>query len=375
MKICSCLTVGFALVLGSCLNTPAAPQQSSSSRKITSLGFGRPPSASEPETTPTSKQPPPTPTGRRKPGPAARRKDTYQLARVERKPSKPRPKPPATPGRKNALTVEEVGVTFWRLRQSRPTDTGPQITVDEEDSPRMLMTPERVTATTQFRTGDRVRLDIEAKRSGYLYVINREIYANGRLRKPVLLFPAPVNTDGQGRMIAEQANQVEAGRLVDIPDWADDVPYFKVDPKSPDYAGELLLLILSPTPLRGLEIIKRESDDEVEQSIVSEDLLAQWEEMWGANVEMYVKEGGNGEALTTAEQQAACGAKSRQLTRLKPRTDSSGQTPCGDKPRLTQEEPLPQSIHLVSVPQDQPIIIPVRLAVQRLKPKSKVQSR
>lgn len=294
--------------------------------------------------------------------PAPRRKETYKPARTEpllsgRRPT-PKPKPHRPSPRPKPMTVEDVGVTLWRLRPPRGTDTGPKMNVEEADGRKVLMTPERVGANTRFRSGDRVRLAVEAKRSGYLYVINVEMYANERRGKHWLLFPFPADTDKRGRLAAGQDNQVGAGLLVDIPDQSDNPPYFVITPGSPEYAGELILLIFSPTPLEGLKLVGPE------QEIVNEELLAEWEDAWGADVELYMKESGEGEGLTTAEQQAGCGAKTRQLTRPNPSAGNAGQTPCGKTRRLTRVGPLPQSIYRVSVPEDQPVMIPVRLSVR-----------
>ena len=43
---------------------------------------------------------------------------------------------------------------------------------------------------TPLRDGDRMRLSIEAPWDGYLYVLNREQYADGSTSDPYLIFPA-----------------------------------------------------------------------------------------------------------------------------------------------------------------------------------------
>lgn len=302
----------------------------------------------------TAIRPATTNANRRKNSTVARRKETYVLARVEAKVMRLRRpnKPPVKPKPKEIATIEQVGVTMWRLRPPRNTDAGPKLPVKLADDNVQMWTPERISVNTQLRSGDRVRLAIESKRPGYLYVVNSEMYRDGRVGKPFLLFPASIEQDNRD-------NRVEAGLLVDIPDQLEDLPYFNIKPREPDYAGELLIVIISPRPLEGLQVGE-------EQEIINEDLLAQWEEQWEADVNLYMKDGGEGEAFTTSEQKAACGAKSRQLVREKPRTQNADSTPCGAKSRrLTREEPLPQSIYRVSVPKDQPIIIPVRISVTR----------
>src|SRR5215213_4804055 len=106
-----------------------------------------------------------------------------------------------------------------------------------------MWTAERVSIDTTFQAGDRVRIMVEASTSGYLYVINSEIYTNGTFGEPFLIFPA--NT--------EEDNSVKPGLLVDIPDQTEDLPYFVINPKRDNYAGELLTVIVSPKPLTNLK--------------------------------------------------------------------------------------------------------------------------
>lgn len=345
------MTVGLALMLGACSSVICYAQERPPSREITSDGFGRPPSDS------SNVSNSPVTAGR----PATPRPGTRKYTLVTDKPKvplrpNPRKRPPGAAGTE-PLIVEEVGVTLWRLRPRRATDAGPKMPVQVADGRREWWSPERVGANTQFRAGDRVRLTIESKRRGYLYVVNSEMYDNEALGKPYLLFPEPANKDGEGRLMSDQVNRVGPGFLVDIPSQLDDLPYFKIEPKRADYVGELILIVISPTPLEGLKITGPE------QEIGNIDFLARWE---GTDISLYIRDGGEGEAFTTSEQQAACGARARQLVRQKPSTQNADPSPCAAKTRqLTREEPLPQSIYSVSVVKDRPFIIPVRISVTR----------
>jgi hypothetical protein len=91
-----------------------------------------------------------------------------------------------------------------------------------------------------------VRLSIEAARTGHLYVIDREQYADGSQGKPVLIFPTTKIRNGN--------NKVSAGRVIEIPDRADDPIYFNLERSRPDHVGELLTVIITPQPLAGLSI-------------------------------------------------------------------------------------------------------------------------
>jgi hypothetical protein len=48
-----------------------------------------------------------------------------------------------------------------------------------EDARPTEWTPQRIEADTPLKVGERVRLSIESPRTGYLYVIDREQYADG----------------------------------------------------------------------------------------------------------------------------------------------------------------------------------------------------
>lgn len=352
--------VTFTLLFCAGLCSPVYAQNNPPPRGIPSDDFAN----SRPETAATGAAPklqqPSAKGAKSKSSSSTRRKETYKLVRIESKAFRPKAgaKPPSKVASDAKLHVEELGVTFWRLRPARVTDGGPKITVKTDDNRREWWTPVRVGADTQFHKGDRVRLTFESRRRGYLYVMNAEMYGNGGLGKLFLIFPAPIRHDGDvSWLTAGPFNQVGAGLLVDIPDQAEDFPYFKIEPRSPNYAGELLLLILSPTPLEGLRLGP-------DQEVLNVDLVTRLEETWGAEASLYTKEGSKEEAFTSVEQQAQCGAKSRQFVRETPPSQNSVTLPCGDRKRqLTREDPLPQSIYRVSTFPDGLLIVPVRIAV------------
>lgn len=238
--------------------------------------------------------------------------------------------------------VTEVGVTIWRLRPPRAADKGPKLPVQVNDSKVVMWTPERVGTDTVFTKGDRIRLAIESSVSGYLYIINSEIYSNGGFGRPMLIFPATVNED----------NSVGPGQLVDVPDKNEELPYFFINPKGADYAGEHLTFIVSPKPLTNLK-----TDNE--GYIRDLDYLAEFEEH--SDVEVYSRTDTQDKAYTQEEAESACGAKARELTREK-----LAAKPCGTKSReLTRGEPLPQSIYRVKSATGRPAVAFISLSVKR----------
>lgn len=263
---------------------------------------------------------------------------------IRRKPKNPRPNTSSAKSFPNKSAVRpakiaEVGITMWRLREPRKTDYGPKLPV-QINGVVSMWTPERVSTNTIFQKGDRVRLAIESSVTGYLYVIDRETYSDGKFGEPFLIFPASQDDD----------NSVRSGLLVDIPDQREDLPYFSINPKAINYTGELLTIIISPKPLVNLKI-------DQEGQIRNVDNLADLEE--NSDVEIFSRTDEQDKTYTVAESQSACGAKTRQLTREK-----SVEKPCGTQSRqLTREEPLPQSLYRIKAQAGQPAVAFIKLSV------------
>ena len=295
-----CLSLALWVVLQP--STLANPPQGTP-RKIVSDDFTKNRQESAP-TAPSSKG---ANTTRPKPRPHRR---TYRLA-SSTIPDQRRPVSPVS-------VVGQLGITIWRLRPAKTSDTGARMLVRENDKSSEWVAV-RVEADTLFREGDRVRLSIESPRAGYLYVFDRDLFSGGIKGDPMLIFP-----------IVGDDNQVHSGRLIDIP--AQDKMPFTARPTRPDQAGELLTIVVTRSPL-DLPI----SDKPLHISTVE---IAKWEKMWGGQSARFEMEGGAGEAWTKQEQQAAARKGTRQLTR---------------------DDPAPQTIYRVSAKDDQAILVNVRL--------------
>jgi Domain of unknown function (DUF4384) len=189
-----------------------------------------------------------------------------------------------------------VGVTIWRLRRSTPADAGERLIV-HEGSDDVEWLPERISANTRLAEGDRLRISVEAARTGYLYVIDREQYADGSLGEPYLIFPTTRTLAGD--------NSVKRGKLVEIPAQDDGPPYFRMRRSRPDQVAEVLSVFVTPTPLEGLEI-----NDKAQK--LSEAQVAAWEKQWSAQVGSIELENGAGQAWTKEEKQAGATAASAQ---------------------------------------------------------------
>jgi hypothetical protein len=233
----------------------------------------------------------------------------------------------ATP--KNAAIDEKaqgemVGVTLWRLRQSATADNKEArlLLQDEESGEAVEWTPERVEAETIFSAGDRVRLSIESPRDGFLYVIDREQYADGTLSEPYLIFPTLRIRSGN--------NAVTAGRVIELPDKS----VFRLTPLRPDYKGEVLTILVTDKPIADVQIGPK-------MMKLDAAVFEQWEKQWGAALERFELIGGAGKTYTRAEKEA--GMEGARL--------------------LTQEDELPQTLYRVLPKPGNPLMVKVPLQI------------
>jgi hypothetical protein len=229
----------------------------------------------------------------------------------------------------------QLGLTIWRLRPAVTRDTGTRIIVQSESQMTEWM-PERIEANTSLRIGERIRFSFESPQTGYLYVIDREQYANGTLGDPYLIFPTTRTRNGD--------NQVAAGRLIEIPAQDDRPNFFTMQQSRLDQTGEYLTVIVSREPLAELTITDKALRVPTEQ-------VAKWERDWGAQSERFEMVGGKGQTWTAAEQ--AAGADTTRS--------------------LTQEDPPPQTIYRVATKPGQPVLIKVGLqyGARRMRPRAR----
>ncbi len=200
------------------------------------------------------------------------------------------------------IQFEEIGVTVWRLRPSRSSDEGARVLVMDGLRP-SEWTPERIEADTPLNIGDRVRLSVESPRPGFLYIIDREQYADGSFGEPMLIFPTLRTRGGD--------NRVEPGRLIDIPAQEDQYSYFTAQPAGGrrDQTAEVLTIILVPQPLP-LQIAAQPLK-------MADTQINGWEKLWGGTAERLELVGGAGR-IWTMEEKAAGAALGRQLTQAGP---------------------------------------------------------
>src|SRR5262249_58614733 len=123
------------------------------------------------------------------------------------------------------------------FRPSKPDDKTKELVEDESGSNDMTL--ERIEEGTLLSPGQKVRLSIESlSRSGYLYVIDREAYADGSFGEAKLIFPTLKSAD---------ANHVAAGRLVFIPSTTGKVT-ITPSPGTKSHKGREITIFVSPMP-------------------------------------------------------------------------------------------------------------------------------
>jgi hypothetical protein len=238
---------------------------------------------------------------------------------------------PADP-RKPAMKIPaggdavELGVTIWRLRAAKAGDVARLLVQEAENTTQW--TPERIPAGTPLAPGDRVRLSIESPRAGYLYVIDREQYADGTSSEPFLIFPTTRTRGGD--------NKVAGGRLIEIPSQEDRPPFFTMRPSRPDQTGERLTILVTTEPLKDLTFGS-------EPLKLARAVVDDWEARGSAAVERLEMAGGAGRAWSRAEQRAGADG-----TRL-----------------LRQDDPPPQTLFRVLVKQPDLMAVNVVLAQRK----------
>ena len=177
-----------------------------------------------------------------------------------------------------------IGITLWRLRPSRGGEAGERI-ITHSGPGSAEWFPERVSSNAKLSEGDRIRISIEAARSGYLYVVDQEQYSDGSTGEPYLIFPTTRTRGGD--------NSVRAAQVIEIPAQDDDPPYFTLKRSRADHAGEIMSVLVSSTPIQTLTITDKA------QRLPGE-TFALWEKSWGTASGRLEMENGEGRAMDEA---------------------------------------------------------------------------
>lgn len=216
----------------------------------------------------------------------------------------------------------QLGVTLWRFRKTKSTDVTKEL-IEEDEGP-VEWTLERISDGTLLSPGQRIRLSFESlSRSGYVYVVNREEYADGTFGEPTLIYPTQKSVG---------TNNIEPGKLVYIPS-ATGRFIIKPSDSVKKHVAESITIIVSTRPLI--------ADDQLGPKSIKlrPEQFNAWQKEWAVTPTKFEMDGGVGQSMTQTEQTAA-----KQNSRL-----------------LTQEDPIPQTVFRVALKPDAPMFITVPL--------------
>jgi hypothetical protein len=224
-----------------------------------------------------------------------------------------------------------VGVTVWELRPSRATDRRDIRALIQEDGQESEETPQRIPADSPLKEGQHIRVAVESGEEGYLYLIDRDEYADGTKGDPYLIFPTMRTRGGD--------NHVKAGVVVQIPAAEDKPSYFKVERSRADQVNEAITILVSPKPLAGLEVTRNRQK-------LREDQMMALEKQSQSKAYRLEAAGQAGKPLTVAEQSAG-----------------------RDGTLLTQADPLPQTLYRVESKAGDTILLrlPLKFAPSQTK--------
>jgi len=229
---------------------------------------------------------------------------------------------------RSAYSESALGITIWKMLPAAEGDVARLLVLEGGGRTKTAVTPHRVEAGELLHLGDQVRLSIETPVGGFLYVVDQEVYANGDVGPPYLIFPVMGTRNGENRVLA--------GQLVDIPDQRDPVNVFTLQAKDPRDRGERLTILLSPTPIGGLHLT-------TEAQQLPAVTFRAWSQQFLSNPEHFELAGGKGQAWTRAEQQA--GSDPSRL--------------------LTLADPAPQTVFVFPGGQGRPVLATIVLKFER----------
>jgi Domain of unknown function (DUF4384) len=244
--------------------------------------------------------------------------------------SKEADQPGQTGTRQKASAADDsfIGFTVWQMKDAAAGTTERRKLVKRKGDREVTQRPFRVSTDTRLAPGEAYVFSIESTKTGYLYIVDQEEYANGSLGEPSLIFP---DDDPDTR-----DNRVAAGRVVEIPAQKTR-DYFEAKQSGPNHVGEVLTLIVTPRPL--IERAKIEGDAYQEEL---KGLLKGLQEKWGRSLKVKWTEVTEeiGKIYTEREGNAGAGAGGA---------------------RLTDEDPLPQRLYQIKAEEGAPLMVNVRL--------------
>lgn len=213
-----------------------------------------------------------------------------------------------------------VGVTIRRLQVREGAKA-----MEQEGEEAQL---EQVATDAPLTIGSSVRIYLEPlKRGGFLYVVDREQFADGSYGVPKLIFPTLRTRKGD--------NRVKVNELIQIPR---PPSYFRINPSTTGktQVAEVLTIIISPTPL---ELPAPLGDRAMTLSAAQ---LQEWERKWSVPVTPIELEGGAGQM-----------ERAKDLDQV------------GEEAQLTEDDPLPETVYRVTIKKGRPLLVTVPLRFKK----------
>jgi len=174
-------------------------------------------------------------------------------------------------------------------------------------------------------------MSIESPRDGYLYIFDRELYHDGSLSAPYMIFPTTRLRDGY--------NGIRANRPIELPARSDNPFYFEAKRAGLDptkrLVGEILSIVITDKPLPSLSEFGRDAMQ------ISHNQMTSLEKLYAGRAEVFELEEGVGLPYSAIERDAASSENSRLLTHT---------------------DPVPQTFYLVEEKRNGGLLVTVALA-------------
>lgn len=227
-----------------------------------------------------------------------------------------------------------LGFTVWKIRPATTADAAKELIEEERDGKihNSEYTLERLLTESPLTAGERIRLSVESlSHSGYLYVVERELYSDGSFSDPKLIYPTLRSR--------YKNNPVSAGTLVFVPEGT---RHFRVTSTQTEkrQVAEVLTIIVSPKPLIEPSSLQMKAID------MPVEMMSKWLDQWEVDTTLLEQIDGEGQTITLVEQSAG-------LDAAKGLNEESSV--------LTQDDAVPQSIFRSKIKIGNPVLVNVYL--------------
>lgn len=227
-----------------------------------------------------------------------------------------------------------LGFTVWRIRPATTADAAKELIEEERDGKvyNSEYTLERLLTESPLTAGEKIRLSIESlSHSGYLYVVERELYSDGSFSDPKLIYPTIRSR--------YKKSPISAGTLVFVPEGTRHFRVTTTQTKKQQVA-EVLTIIISPKMLIEPSTLQLKAID------VPVEMMSEWLDKWEVDTTLLEQIDGEGQTITLVEQSAG-------LDAAKGLNEESSV--------LTQDDAVPQSIFRSKIKKGNPVLINVYL--------------